>query len=491
MRYPSYSVACRHALICILLGSLGQPVLAQTVRSSRQTPPETDQTIDLTLDPIPLKVESLGLSMHPPAAANVSAQRANDKVSVSLTEPIANPRWSMTLQLLSSTLQNPTAKAQVQDHLDSLASRGAQFEVISNKSVTINTIDGQLCYLRQTTTAGQQYIAGWLILPAGRQSFLVASSLVMPDVFEEFLPTLEASMHTIEITSQEELSLRIRAQIESGREVLESITPEKIQSIAENTAPQWRRIYRPSDSAVPDQEIGYMVLNVFAGKRGLLTPSRHEIDYDAAEHEVGLIVRANVRVLEARDVRDVEMLYWMSFDQAEEGFSVRATRKQGEASASEAISGVRTRPTTGDPIPLLTVITMGEFTRAREPVQWNVPDVYLSQALNWILPRVLPRDGAQHTYSYYFFDMSIANPSLQRRIDLWKPADTGAEQWQLTSTVGNNDKSIVSIYDPAGQLIRREHPDGSRTEPVDLIELRRIWVSKNLPLNAEDLQKRK
>lgn len=492
-RFPLLSAAIVAAVAAVAAGQTVQ-------RSDRPQAPPDDATgardsVDSRLEPIPLEVETLGLSIHPPAGASVAAQRASGQVSIAVSEPTANPRWTMTLAIVNSSLREPTALAQIESHLDALSSREAPYEVIENKEVTINGLDGRLCYLRQTTAAGQQYISGWLVLPAGRRSFLVASSLIMPDAFADFRPTLEASFNTIEITSQEELSLRIRAQIDAGRRLLEAVTPEQLESIAESTTSQWRRIYRPSDTNARDQEIGYMVLDVFAGKRGLLTTNRHEIDYDVAEHEVGLIVRANVRVLEGRDIRDVEMLYWMAWDQGEESFSVRGTRRQGEASVSEAITGVRTRAATGEPMPTLTVITMGEYSRVRDPSRWNVPDVYLSQALNWVLPQLmanlLPGEEDGHTLAYYFFDMASAQPTLQRRVDRWEPAGTGTDNWMLTSQVGDDGQALVSYYDRAGRLIRREHPDGSRTVPIDLAELRRIWMSKNLPMSAEDLERRR
>lgn len=478
------------AMLCLAATAAAQ---VRSTDDRRRADDDQPPQVDARLEQVPMRIEALGLTMHPPAGANVTAQRANGRVTVAVAEPIANPRWSITLQLLDSSLEQPTPSAQVDEHLKALDARGTPYTVITNEPVEINDVVGQLCYLKQTTSAGQDYVTGWLIVPAGRKVFLVAQVLTMPDYLDDFRPLLEASFDTIEITSQEELSLRIRSRIEAGRTFLEQLTPGLIRQAAQNAPTQWRRIYRPADpeSNEPEQEIGYMVIEIFPGKRGLLNPYRSELE--AGEHEVGLFTRINVRVLEGRDLRDVEMNYWMAWDQGEEAFTVRGTRRQGDASVSEAITGVRTRRKPGNLEPTLTVISTDEFTRDRDTKEWRVPEVYLSQALNWLLPFVLPReqspDGRDHSYSYYYFDMAQAKPSLVRRVDAWQPVEASSGRWQLTTRMGTAGEPLVSTYDTHGLLIRREHPDGAVTEPIELSELRRLWQRKNLPLNTDELER--
>lgn len=502
------------AVIILACLALAGQVIAQ------QSPSTGNTKVDPRLEQVPLELNSIGLTIHPPLGANVAAQRHENNLVVSLAEPITNPRWSVTLQMLDSSMEIPSAEGQVDEHLKSLEKRGTLFEVISNQRVIINNTPSQLCYIKQSTAAAQDYISGWLVVPAGRRTFLVASILAIPDSFEEFHPTLEASFATIALVSQEELSLQIRTDIEVGKRVLESITPEKLQSIAANTAPQWRRVYMPaSGSGQPEQEIGYMHVDVFAGDRTLFNPDRHILNYDDSERIEGLVVQVYVRVLEGKDIRDVEMLYWMSWDQKEENFSVRGTRRQGSASLSEAITGVRSdqrvpsdldepelRPgERRDPTkpkqenvrfePMLTVVTSTSQSRARDPSQWIVPDAYLSQALNWVLASALPRDGEKLAYACYFFDMAKAQPSLQRRLDTWEPlAETPSisgttQRWQLSSQMGEEEVPIVTLYAADGTFLKRTHPDGAVTVPIELPALKRLWESKRLPISADDIKR--
>lgn len=494
-----------------LVASLLVIVILTAQTAWAQSTAGSQPTVDTRLEQIPLEVEALGMSIHPPAGSNVAAQRVEGNLSISINEPLANPRWSLTIQILNSTLDIPTAEGQIEDHLNALKNRNTPFTLIKNERIILDNQPGQLCFIQQSTASGQNYITGWLIVPAGIRSFLVVSLLAMPDSFEDFRPTLEASFQTIKITSQEELSLRIRSEIDTGKRLLSSLTPEQLQAIAKQAQPQWRRVYMPSKGSEPEKEIAYMYVDTFPGNRTLFNTERHILNYDEAEREEGLVVQVYVRVLEGKDIRDVEMVYWMSWNQDEESFSVRGTRRQGQASVSESVTGIRAEqpvPTykqvddsTGSQItsgeisdrvePILTVVTASSNTRARDPSSWVVPESYLSQALNWILPAAMPRDREQYTYGYYFFDMAMAQPTLQRRVDTWGPADSAAgasSRWQLTTHVGDSDQPLVTIYANDGTFIKRVHPDGAVTEPIDLLALKRLWQGKGLPISADDVK---
>ena len=88
-----------------------------------------------------------------------------------------------------------------------------------------------------------------------------------------------------------------------------------------------------------------------------------------------------------------------------ERWNVRAVARQGEAARGESEIGVRDRPASlvqprvksqrikSHP-QMLSVIQSSEATRSREPYEWPVPDAYLSQAMGWLVGRLLPQTAA-------------------------------------------------------------------------------------------------
>ena len=198
-----------------------------------------------------------------------------------------------------------------------------------------------------------------------------------------------------------------------------------------------------------------------------------------------MVVRVQGRYIvdaERKIYYDSIALYWMAWDQSSEAWSVRGTQRQGDAELSEAETGMRTSATTGQPRPTLTVV---KSTGTTEPVQseWEVPGIYLSQALGWIVGRLMPHDvTAPQEYAWYFYVASSMQPKMYQRVDKWQPTPEGT--YTLTTYMTPESPPYTTTYDKNGNFIRRVHGDGSVTEPIDIAELRKLWKSKGLPVTA-------
>jgi hypothetical protein len=119
------------------------------------------------------------------------------------------------------------------------------------------------------------------------------------------------------------------------------------------------------------------------------------------------------------------------------------------------------------------------------PNEWEVPEVYLSQALGWIIGRIMPRDVAQpQDYSWYFYVGSSLQPKVYQRLDRWAPSGDGT--FTLTTWLTPDTPSFTTVYSRDGQFLRRLHGDGSITEPIELEDLRRLWKARGIPVTATD-----
>ncbi len=430
----------------------------------------------------PLIVQPLGLAMYVPKGS-VSTDRAGGRLVVSLHDAADPPEWTLTIQHLPVT-PGTSPQGQIDQHLEAMTESGRPHRVLTNRAITAGNAEGHLCYIEQSASADSDsdtIINGWLILPSSPNVFLVVSILAMPEVMPTLGPALQAGFSTINVRSSAELSLQRRSRIEAGRALLESITPERLLPLLETR--QWSRLYR-IDSDGREIEVGYSLLEVFEAKRGALNPNRRESDYSRTEQTEGIMVRLQGRIIgdaERRIFYDSIAMYWMAWDQSEESWSVRGTQRQGEAERSESETGVRLAPTAGSPIPSLTVIRQRSSDYQRMPVEWSVPDVYLSQALGALLGRLMPRDEQRvREFSYYFYNYSDATPQLTQRTDRWEPAEDGS--WTLTTHLNIDAPPIVSSYSSTGQFLKTRRPNGTVTEPATVEEIRRIWRRQGLPM---------
>lgn len=417
--------------------------------------------------------------------SQILSDRAGGQLVVTLQDPALTPGWSITIQHMVVT-PGATAEGQIQQHLESLDAAGHPFELIENRAVIAGNVRGQLCYIRQSAGGddGEAIVAGWLILPAGPDVMLVFSILAMPEELPFLRNQLEAAFGTINLQSAAEVSLLRRSRVENGRALLEGITAERLRPLIGTH--QWSRIYRV-DQEGHEHEVGYTLLEVYEAKRGALNPKRPESSYSAAEKQDGIMVRLQGRVIgdvQRRVFYDSIALYWMAWDQSEEAWSVRGTQRQGQAQRSESETGVRVAASAGHPIPTLQVIRQRSSDYQRDPYEWSVPDVYLSQALAAVLGRLMPRDvGASGEYSYYFYNFSHSVPQLTQRTDRWEVDDRG--RWKLTTRLSVDTPPIVSLYSATGEFLETRRPDGSVTVPTSIERIRQIWLSKGLPIGDE------
>ncbi|MHC5022691.1 MAG: hypothetical protein ACYTGG_02100 [Planctomycetota bacterium] len=481
----SHRRAHRRPACLARLGLLLPAVLASAV-AGQSTPPASPPPL-AGLETVPLSVDAFGLSWRVPAGAVVRPESIGERLTIVVEDRNPPPAWSIRVMTMNSTLPDPTPAGQIQDHIRRLTDASDPFEILSNQPIQCGGLVGQLCYLRHVGADGRALIRGWLILPRTERSFLVFALVTLPGPFVDLEGLLARSFATITLDSPDDVATRRNRQLARGGGFTESLSPQRLRELCGYS--RWSRIYRPAGptTGAADQEIGYSYVDVFAGKRGLLNPDKPESRYSAAEHEEGLVVRIRGRLIgdAARGIYfDSDAIYWLSWDQTEEAWSIRGTQRQGDATRSESETGLRTPPSTGNPRARLTVIRSRTATNQRDPYEWSVPGIYLSQALGSTVGRLLPRAGNEPLeLSYYYYNSRGDDPRLTIRTDHWAPAPDTSGDWILTTRLGAEGETYRTVYGADGEIKHITLRDGSISQPVDLEDLRQLWGRRGLRID--------
>lgn len=473
------TIRCLTALLALALSA--SPAFSQPKPGKTKDAKPADQpltAIPSGLDPTPLVAEAFGLLVNLPAGASVVAERINENLSISVRDPAEPPAWTMRIQQLTSSLKNPSAEAQVQEHLDTLKATKTEFRVLSNQDVDYGGVPGRLCFIEQKA-AGESVVFGWLILTMGERDFLVFSVNMLPKDLPKFRPMLESSFRTISLRSGEAVAVERKTRLEAGSALLASITAQMLRE--QVGLSQWFRIYQPVTDKQPEIERGYSCLTVYEASRDAVDVKNPPDTKTGGDSGILVQLRGRVVVDAARGVYyDSEARYWMAWDQSEEQWSVIGTQRQGEAEMTESEIGVRSAATPGT-APRITIQKTDHTTSTREPHEWDVPETYLSQTLGWLLPRMMPRNITKpQEYGYYFYNFANRTPQISQRTDLWELTKEGADTCRLTTHLTSDSPAVVSMYSRDGLLIRRVHGDGSVTEPSTLDDLRSLWKTKGL-----------
>lgn len=452
----------------------------------------------LGLEAAPLVVHSLGLSINPPLGSNVQVDTSTEPAGIAILDRSEVPAWRIRIQELPTTPPGATPAEIAVEHVQRMHEVELEITLLDEQSFRCGDREGYLIYLRRAAGEGRYAVLGYLYLPSGPRRHLLAAVLTTPEDLARVRPVMDACFASIRLTTATKRSEQWRDLTTKGRTFLNSLTPERLQSAVGLS--QCLRIYR-SDDLTGDTEIGWSVVTTHAATSeavGAADPTDPEY---TSGPDLGLLVAIRGRMAVQPDRRiyqDFVIRYWMAWDQAEERWNVRATVRQAQASRGESEIGVRYRPSTlrdptardpktgahqriGTHPQMLTVIQSSEATRSREPYEWPVPDAYLSQALGWLIGRLMPRDSAESvTYAYYFYNNRGVKPELALRTDKWEPAADGSGHYRMTTHLGVDSPPILSRYDHNGSLLRQTREDGSVVEPIDPDLLKRLWKSKGL-----------
>jgi hypothetical protein len=471
------------SLVALLAAGPAAAVRAQSEAPARPSIPDAATLERMGLDVNPIVAETLGVRINPPLTAVVQVQRADDRVTMSLVDTSEPPAWSMRIHSLQSTLATPSPAGQIAQVMEAWRRDGRQFEVLGNEPVGFGGRPGRLCYLQAESLTGEKVILGWLILPFRGSELLVFSLQSTVEGFPAVRPLLEASFSTLVLKEPEQIVDVRKTRLDAGEAFLATLTPERLQSMVGER--QWYRYYMPAAAvkATTDTELGYYVVEFSESTMDGIDPRRGLEPPQDAGGATGLLVHVGGHYIETTSdmTYDSDAYYWVAWDRSEEAWSIRATRRLRGREESEAVTGIRTPSSAGDPAGTITVINSGKNGATRDEQSWRVPEIYLSQAPRWALGRLLARSGLGSTeMSTYCFDTTAAKPSVSLRIDRWEPLAAGSNRWQLTSQARGDMPKVVSIFDRAGGLIRRTWATGQVSEPIELDALHALWRRKGL-----------
>ncbi|HWB19814.1 MAG TPA: hypothetical protein VG711_05905, partial [Phycisphaerales bacterium] len=331
-------------------------------------PPATSPTVvqpeksPLTINSQAMAFDSLGISINLPDFCSVTQEPTPDSnaITVAIRDSAKTPLWSMRIQSIPNARQNNTAKDQMERHLNELR-EGQQFQIIQNEPATYGGVASQLCYVRHTGVASESFISGWLIVPRKDTSFVVFTVATTPDVFPDIRKMLEASFSTLRLYTPNEISNERRERVEAGEAFLKNLHASDLKTLVGTK--QVARSFVPSKTpGGKDTERAYSLIEV--------TEDSRKVFSDNADATTGLLFTIRGRAVQDAERKiyiDSLAQYWVAWDLSEEQWSVTVTRRQGQATMSQAETGVLPAATTGEPTPTLTIVISESAARTDEP----------------------------------------------------------------------------------------------------------------------------
>jgi hypothetical protein len=365
--------------------------------------------------------------------------------------------------------------------LADLRKREQKFDVLANEARTIAGREAHAVYLGVPLEGGSRGITGMLVVPSARDTYLVFSMVIGDADFARTRSLLERAFATIELRDTAAAAVENTDLLARGAELLARIRPETLREAADDR-PRVYRMWRPDDNG-GKKDFGYMVVRAREGRQGEIDASKDAKELDGEDSDEGLLALIDARIIVNDDPThtvDAQSRYFVRWDRASEAWSLRTTERHKRASRSAAQTGIRPAPTTGAPRPTLKVISASRDGMTREPTEYPLPPVYLSQAELIVLGELLPRDATSPRLEFKDYAFDQRDLKLPQRRETWTRIEHG---WRLETQQGSAPAKIVQEFDDSGKRVRRVDLDGSVTELIELEDLRALWKAKGLPVD--------
>lgn len=485
----------RHALAFLVL-AVGSPCLAQ----SQPPGPRPGTVVEFSDDLF--RLDTVGLTLMLPTDVSAQSTTVGSKSGVQI-QP-REPSWIVNIQTPKTSNPDTTTA----DAVDEIATQvlresgeawakdpaggkpslvGYNGEIIEpRRTILINGLPAERVYIKVPGERGGSIVRGFTVFKTTPSQF-VTFELISPEAaFARSRAIYETFVGTARFEDPSRIGADRAAAVTAGLKVFERVGEAELRELVEQFPERWERFYRPAATGADSDatELGYRRLRFSIGTRAALGAAG-----GAGSRDPGLIAQLDARYLDgARVVEgkliggrvvDSRSVYFMSFDRADEAWTVQNAVRAGTPSGkSQPKVFTETGGRTGRSM-FVSIAAPGTPGRDVRPVFQG--DGYVSRFESLLLPEILVRARVQADLGFYTYQSSAETIKLRR--DLLEQPSEMLGAWRLTTRLTEDKPAQVSVYNDKGKLVRTELADGTLWEPIDLDRLVSLWRSKGLPMD--------
>lgn len=470
-----------HAL-APLLACLLAPLLAGTPALAQQAA----EAPGVRLAGAPLRLESLGLTMHVPEGS--TTQTSSFGTTFATQVVLEDKIGIITIQGRNSADQDLTpvqvGDGIVEKALGAYGKTGAAGQIASsrarvlsrNSSLVVGDQEMDRFYMElpPKADADPAPVNGYTIAVPEPGRVIIFELLTSAKDFERARAIYETCIATATFAPAGDLAARRAASVRAGVKVIESLTPDDYRDVFEAFGTRWERLYAPSTTGADADatESGYRRMKAWVGRRGELNPDKDPSRWNNTDQQPGYLLQIDARLLESTYVVDTQAVYFLSMDRSAEAWTVRmAIRQDGQVNR-----WTETGARTDHSMSVTTAHGSGAPTVVRPLVQG---EGYISMVEAYMLAPLLAHAGVPSDFAFYAYQSRDAAIRM-RQDSLERVGDT---TWKLTSRLNEDAPPQVAYLSTDGEPIRTELADGRIWEPTSYDRLVKLWRAKELPLD--------
>lgn len=437
----------------------------------------------------PLRLESVGLTVHIPEGTRVESSRSNGRQITQLIEQ--NGLWIMNIQTPLTSNEAATIQQATDQTLSLLQ---GSVGVVDPNQETVQSTEAKVLQRDDNVqlpggSAARLYVSlpemdhksrvvkGYTIFKPGPKQFVVFELLCGEVNFGAARVAYEASVATAQFVNSDELAMARMTSVKAGTALLLQLSEQDwLNAMEPEGKEQWYRMYRPGKdgSRQSATEVGYYGVRYWRGMRGEIDGTKRATDFNATERQQGYLVRVRSRIINGKAIADNDGTFFMTTDRSEEAWSFKTAAREvgGKQSALASESGART----ADDLQIIK----NEPGKATMTIKPPVKEGYMSQFETFVMPRILAQRGIEGDFGWYAYEAWPSGTVTYRKDVVIK--DKSEKQTRVVTTIRPDAPSQTSVFDDVGRLVGTQlTDDGLVREPIDLATLKQIWQQKGLP----------
>lgn len=429
------------------------------------------------LDPNPLKIDALDLSLLIPvgSVSETTSFGNNSSVGIGLPDKIG------VMIIKEQRTSNPdlTLEQVTQSIMKQLTRFGNSITgtvLDHDKNLEINFRTGQRFYIRIPGTNNKpDTVRGMTIFPNGPQRFVIFDLTTLYRDFDKCRAIYETSVGTMDMGNPSDQDARRSTAVRRMLDFMALRSVEDYQEAMTTKKDRWERLYLPAPSGddMDATEYGYRRIRSWGGFKGELTekPKNKWTDDDRT---LGYFVQIDAMAIE-EDLRvDTRATFYMSEDASEESWTIKMSLRQDTESSTSTITGARSRNN-------LVILTDSSEAGPIKTTPLIQGDGYISQAMSYLISNLLAQHAQNGEFASYVYNSSAGAISLRWDV-VERPKET-PDLIRVTTKVSSDTPPTVSLYNTKGELLRVRLSNGRIWEPIELDRLISLWQKKGLPLD--------
>jgi hypothetical protein len=448
---------------------------AQTPRGLQSSVDNDSVTGHSSTTSIPQTFADIGLILRLPARCLVVRQLQEEFPVWQIESPAGQPPWSMRVQVAVAPDPAVDLTTQAKAAVDGLALDGATVKIVKQRDLKVAGGEARVVWA-SAERGTQSTMAGWLLVRTGPGVFISVGAITAPADFAQTEPLLDEIFASASVQDPRQLQAQRNALVQRGDSLRNGFTPDRLRTLV-RPGSELFRIWRPvADGATT--EVGWMEMAVRTAPRSEASFHRGNVQ-DPLAREEGLLVLLTARMNSADGVDRIETQarFWVAWDLGAEAWAVKSVQNGSGPEVRFEQIGLRARPAPGRPGPSL-IVSSQSGGEAATPLELEIPPVaYLPQAVAMLLGSLLPQNPSAEGEAI-FYALDPGTTRLCQRPTTWRKEGEGP--WTLITRNTPEAQPLVERFGPNGGRVDREEPDGTRTTPSSLEEIRKRWKALGL-----------